>query len=336
MRRRLMIMMVLRRLCRRLRYAPFLSQLVVTRRCNLSCAYCTEFDHVSAPVPAEVLRARIDKIAELGSFGLELTGGEPLLHPDLVALVGHAARHRFLMLGVITNGFLLSERVISGLNDAGLGELQVSVDGVHGNDVTRKALEAVRPRLDQLARLARFKVILSAVLGTGVPAADVETIIRFARDYGFRPRVLLAHGADGQIAHDRGRLRPYAQVPRLIRRFRRDPVRYREQLLARGESPFRCRAGSRYLYIDQGGIVHWCAQTAGRFGIALDVYSEEDLRRQFYTWKPCSSRCTIGCARSCSVVDRLFPQNGGAAGAGRTGSALPDGSVTGHADGEGG
>jgi hypothetical protein len=107
-------MMVLRRLCRRLRYAPFLSQLVVTRRCNLSCAYCTEFDHVSAPVAAEVLRARID-----------------------------------------------------------------------------------------------------------------------------------------------GRLRPYAQVPRLIRRFRRDPVRYREQLLARGESPFRCRAGSRYLYIDQGGIVHF-------------------------------------------------------------------------------
>jgi MoaA/NifB/PqqE/SkfB family radical SAM enzyme len=307
--------MMMLRLYRRLRYAPFLSQIVVTRRCNLSCAYCREFDHVSEPVPAEVLRARIDKVAELGSFGMELTGGEPLLHPDLVALVRYAARHRFALLGMITNGLLLSERIINELNAAGLGELQVSVDGVHGNALTKKTLDNVRPRLEQLARLAKFKIILSAVLGAGVPSEEIETVIRFARAHGFRPRVLVVHGADGQIAGGGDGLRPFAQVTRRIGRFRRDLIRYRERLLEHGESPFRCRAGSRYLYIDPAGIVHWCASTVEKFGIPLSAYTVDDLSRQFSTWKPCNARCSIGCARSCSLVDRWFPQTGEKAGA---------------------
>jgi hypothetical protein len=97
-------------------------------------------------------------------------------------------------------------------------------------------------------------------------------------------------------------------VPGLIARTVRDSPRYRRQLLARGESPFRCRAGSRYLYIDEAGVVRWCAQTASSFGVPLTDYSIDDLRRQFYTYKTCNAGCTIGCARSCSMVDRWFPQ----------------------------
>src|SRR5690606_17565245 len=57
---------------------PFLAQVVVTRRCNLSCGYCNEYDDVSKPVPAEVLEQRIDHLAELGTLVVTLTGGEPL------------------------------------------------------------------------------------------------------------------------------------------------------------------------------------------------------------------------------------------------------------------
>jgi MoaA/NifB/PqqE/SkfB family radical SAM enzyme len=302
---------------RRLRYAPFLCQVVVTRRCNLSCAYCTEFDQVSEPVPAGVLRARIDKVAELGSFGLELTGGEPLLHPDLVPLVRHAAHYRFVMLGVITNGFLLSDRLVDGFNEAGLGDMQVSIDGVRPNGETQKALDVVRPKLERMAGRAKFRVTLSAVIGAGAPSAEIETIVRFARDHGFRSRVLLRHDADGQLAADADRLQAYAHVPSLIARTVRDSRRYRRQLVARGESPFRCRAGSRYLYVDEEGTVRWCAQTAGAFGRPLADYTGDDLRRQFYTYKTCNARCTIGCARSCSMVDRWFPQPRGQADASR-------------------
>ena len=61
---------------------PFLAQLVVTRRCNLTCGYCNEYDDFSKPVPTEVVKARLDHLADLGTLVVTLTGGEPLLHPS--------------------------------------------------------------------------------------------------------------------------------------------------------------------------------------------------------------------------------------------------------------
>ncbi len=63
---------------------PLMAHVVVTRRCNLACGYCTEFDATSPPVPLAALKARIDRLAELGTVFVTLTGGEPLLHPDLI------------------------------------------------------------------------------------------------------------------------------------------------------------------------------------------------------------------------------------------------------------
>ncbi len=44
-----------------LRFGPFLAQLVVTRRCNLTCGYCNEFDRTSEPVPFDALAERLAK-----------------------------------------------------------------------------------------------------------------------------------------------------------------------------------------------------------------------------------------------------------------------------------
>jgi MoaA/NifB/PqqE/SkfB family radical SAM enzyme len=49
--------------------------MVVTRRCNLACSYCSEFDHASAPVPAIELLRRVDRLADLGASIITLSGG---------------------------------------------------------------------------------------------------------------------------------------------------------------------------------------------------------------------------------------------------------------------
>src|ERR1043165_8339529 len=134
------------RIFSRLRYSPFLVQMVVIRRCNLSCGYCSEFDKTSEPVPFQVLEERLEKLKALGTFGISLTGGEPTLHPDLPRLIRKCRELRFFRTGMISNGLLLRPELIKALNQAGLQEMQISVDGVHGNETTQKVLANLKTR----------------------------------------------------------------------------------------------------------------------------------------------------------------------------------------------
>jgi MoaA/NifB/PqqE/SkfB family radical SAM enzyme len=292
----------------RLLYSPFLAQLVVTRRCNLSCKYCNEFDEVSDPVPAETLKARMRKLKELGTFSLELTGGEPLLHPDIAELIRYARSLGFYKVMMISNAYLFNERRVEELNQAGLMELQVSVDGVLPNDITVKVLKALKPKLEVLSRFAKFRVVLSSVLGAA-PPAEVLEVTRYAIASGFRPRVLVLHDGNGGMNLSEGERDTLRQIQQAIggRRFR-EARDYRRRLLEEGRAPFKCRAGSRYLYVDEFGVVHWCSQTLSSFGIPLEEYSRETLREQFDTIKDCAPTCTVGCVRTQSKPDEWRPQ----------------------------
>ena len=78
-----------------MRYGPFLAQVVVTRRCNLACGYCSEYDRKSEPVPYPTLLERFRKLYELRTWVVCLTGGEPTLHPQLPDLVASVVSHNF-------------------------------------------------------------------------------------------------------------------------------------------------------------------------------------------------------------------------------------------------
>jgi MoaA/NifB/PqqE/SkfB family radical SAM enzyme len=293
----------------RLLYSPFLAQLVTIRRCNLSCGYCNEFDDRSPPVAYEALVERIDALKRLGTFSLELTGGEPLLHPRIFDVVAAARARRFHKVMMISNGFLLNEARVEGLNQAGLQALQISVDGVQPNATTVKTLKPLRSKLEVLAKHARFPVTLSAVVGAA-PIEEVLEVVAFAKQVGFRPRVLVLHGGDGQAAAGDETLAALDLVGRAIGRRFKDAKDYRARLAREGTAPFKCRAGSRYLYVDEHGVVHWCSQTRSTFGVPLEKYDHAELRRQFDTPKPCSGSCTVGCARTNSAFDEWRAQAG--------------------------
>src|SRR6202050_3926139 len=66
---------------------PLLAHLIPIRRCNLSCTYCNEFDDFSKPVPSEQMLHRVDQLGDLGSSVSTISGGEPMLHPQLDDLI---------------------------------------------------------------------------------------------------------------------------------------------------------------------------------------------------------------------------------------------------------
>ena len=66
---------------------------------------------------------------------------------------------------------------------------------------------------------------------------------------------------------------------------------------------WRCRAGARYLYICEDGLVHYCSQQRGYPGVPLATYSREDLRREYVTEKSCAPHCTVSCVHQVSIFD---------------------------------
>src|SRR5438094_10022225 len=81
---------------------PLLAHIIPIRRCNLACEYCNEYDDFSKPVPTENMFQRVDKLGELGTSVITISGGEPLLHPDLDEIIRRIRKHGMIA-GLITN-----------------------------------------------------------------------------------------------------------------------------------------------------------------------------------------------------------------------------------------
>ncbi|MGH9520730.1 MAG: radical SAM protein, partial [Terriglobales bacterium] len=233
-----------------------------------------------------------------------ISGGEPLLHPDLDAIIARI-RANGMLAGCITNGYLLVPERIQRLNQAGLDYLQISIDNVQPDEVSVKSLKVLDKKLEMLADHARFEVNINSVLGSGVlHPEDALTIARRAVEFGFIPTVGIIHDGKGQ-------LRPLApaeaaihqQVRRLGKRGFARLNRFQDNI-ARGEpNQWKCRAGSRYLYICENGLVHYCSQQRGAPGVPLAEYSLEDIRREYRAQKSCAPYCTVACVHYTSLMD---------------------------------
>jgi MoaA/NifB/PqqE/SkfB family radical SAM enzyme len=90
--------------------------MVVTRRRNLKCGYCTEYDRTSDPIPYDELTLRLANLAEPRAWAVCLTGGEPTMHPRVSDLVVEMRRLGFMRRLLITNGWRLTLALIDALN----------------------------------------------------------------------------------------------------------------------------------------------------------------------------------------------------------------------------
>src|SRR5882724_4400487 len=141
-----------------------LAHIIPMRKCNLACGYCNEYDQVSKPVPLEVMKQRIDKLAELGTSIITVSGGEPMMHPQLDEMVRHI-RSRGMIAGLISNGYYFTPDRIKRLNEAGLDALQISIDNVNPDEVSRKSLRVLDKKLRYLAEHADFHININSVIG---------------------------------------------------------------------------------------------------------------------------------------------------------------------------
>ena len=104
-----------------------------TTRCNLNCRHCgsdCSKDSVFKDMPlADFLKALDTIQSPSENFTVVLTGGEPLLRPD-IELCGREIRKRGMRWSMVSNGYLYDEKKHIALLNAGLGALTISVDGL--------------------------------------------------------------------------------------------------------------------------------------------------------------------------------------------------------------
>lgn len=290
----------------KLLYSPINVQLVVTRRCNLACGYCNEYDHKSLPVPLEDLKKYFKKLGELGTISLTFSGGEPLLHPQIVEVVKEAKKY-VPSVSLITNAYLLTEQMVEEFNRAGLSGVQISVDGVEPNKTTVKVLKFIKPKLEILAKKAKFMVNINSVIGSKNPE-EALAVMKATKKLGFSTTIGLLHDGSGTIKLSVEQMRIYKKMEKERTVPFWDRSKHEKEFLEKGTSKFKCRSGSRYLYIDENGKVRFCSQQKEMYGKDLLDYDKNDLKKNFYSFKPCCMGCTIGCVRRVSWIDEWRSQ----------------------------
>lgn len=285
---------------------PILAQIVPIRRCNLDCSYCNEYDRTSEPVPLATMLRRIDKLAELGTTIITLSGGEPTLHPELDAIIARI-RQRGAIATLITNGLLLTPERIERLNRAGLDYLQISIDNAKPDEISKKSLQVLDRKLEWMSEYAEFGVTINSVLGAGIrnPEDALAVSVR-ARSLGFTSTVGILHDHTGQ-------LKPLGDGHRTVydeflthkdSLFSFSHFDSFQQNISQGlPNAWHCRAGGRFLYICEDGLVHYCSQQRGRPGIPLEDYKVDDIRREAARPKGCAPFCTISCVHQTAMLD---------------------------------
>ena len=283
---------------------PLLAHIIPMRRCNLACTYCNEFDDFSKPVPIEEMYRRIDKLGELGTAVVTISGGEPLMHPELDDVI-RRIRGNGMIAGLITNGYLLVADRIQRLNRAGLEWLQISIDNVNPDEVSKKSLKVLDKKLQLLAQHADFHVNINSVVGGGIShPQDALVIGKRAIELGFTSTIGIIHDGSGQLQPLGDEERRIYHEMQSMEKSSFTRVNAFQDNIAKGlPNDWRCRAGARYLYICEDGLVHYCSQQRGYPGVPLATYTRDDLRREYFAEKTCAPHCTVSCVHQISIFD---------------------------------
>ena len=283
---------------------PVLAHIIPMRRCNLACGYCNEYDHSSSPVPLELMKQRLDKLGDLGTSVITISGGEPMMHPQLDEIIAHIRSHGMLA-GLISNGYYFTPDRIKRLNNAGLEYLQISIDNVDPDAVSRKSLRVLDKKLRYLSEHAEFHVNINSVIGGGIKNPDdALTVALRAVELGFSTTVGVIHDNDGTLKPLSDKERDIFQQVKKLGNKDHARLNWFQDSIAEGKPyNWRCRAGARYLYICEEGLVHWCSQQRGYPGIPLADYTMEDFYREYNTEKWCAPTCTLQCVHQVAILD---------------------------------
>jgi GeoRSP system radical SAM/SPASM protein len=107
--------------------APLTINWAINNSCNFACSHCYSREDTHDELPGDVLYSCIEKVVKAGVFSINFGGGEPLLHPDLLAIAAFSSGLG-LRVSMNSNGWLIDHDKALALKQAGFTKVGISID----------------------------------------------------------------------------------------------------------------------------------------------------------------------------------------------------------------
>lgn len=171
-------------------------RLSLTDRCDLACIYCRPHKHdgyFEERLDLDAWKTMVRGLVDAGVRRVRLTGGEPLLHPQIVDVIRFLGTLGLDDLAITTNATRLA-RHASALRDAGLRRVNISLDTLDDARFRRMTrggrLQGVLDGIDAALEAGFDEIKLNAVVVKDENDAELESIVRFSWALGIVPRFL--------------------------------------------------------------------------------------------------------------------------------------------------
>jgi MoaA/NifB/PqqE/SkfB family radical SAM enzyme len=207
-----------------------------------------------------------------------------------------------------TNGFLLNRQLLADLQEAGLDELQISVDRMTPIASTRKAMKSILHKLDWF-KDSKVRLNVSGVLFKDT-LDEMAQVIDTCLDLGIGVRARVIHD---DLVHDRA-LRHASENEPLLRfvdhqeKLKRNGQKirsswnlltYQKKMLRQEPIEWTCIAGYKYFFVSSTGKFWLCSQVRTDRHI-LEITPEDLLG--YNRKKNCQARCGVYCTAEASLA----------------------------------
>jgi radical SAM protein with 4Fe4S-binding SPASM domain len=167
--------------------APLFVIWEITGLCNLRCEHCLSSagEPMQNELSTEEAMRILDYLETMKVFNINLSGGEPLMRPDIFDIIDYASQKR-ISIDLLTNGVLVTEKVLNRLEDSNIFNVQVSIDGIgetHDKFRGRKGTYERAINAIKLLKDAKYNVSISSTVNKQ-NMSEIPRIIDMAIDLG--------------------------------------------------------------------------------------------------------------------------------------------------------
>lgn len=310
----------------RLASPPLITHLTVqwhiTDCCNLRCKHCYQDKYLNKGFELPTLRRIADQIFFLHEqqrqrtrrhlpLFINITGGEPCLHPDLISLIDYLKAHPAdPHLGILTNGSLVDKKTAKLFSEAGVFFVQLSVEGEPAthDSIRGNGSFAGTVRASLALKKAGIRVVWSFTAHSG-NYREFPLVAELAEQYGINrlwsDRMIPAGHDDAPLALNIAQTRDY--LLGLGRAYRNSQKKRPSETIicldralqfqALGGTPYHCKAGCELVAIMPDGGLYPCRRLPVPIGNVLKtplhkLYASELLNRlRLFQWPDACEGC---------------------------------------------